>query len=175
MVNSTHIILYFKLVIFGLSTLQGTSLSASINPKMLIFDGLAKYADRLEILPSDDCSSFEIRSWGRIVDKKSNLLSPNDIVNLKLYSGDINVVQIAKVLSISNQIDDEFDVVYLSFGNWSWDAEKVFKELDIKSLTAIHFDKKVNIEANIWNVPELPAQLKNLRKNCVDIPKVGEI
>ena len=166
MVNSTHIILYFKLVIFGLSTLQGTSLSASINPKMLIFDGLAKYADRLEILPSDDCSSFEIRSWGRIVDKKSNLLSPNDIVNLKLYSGDINVVRIAKVLSISNQIDDEFDVVYLSFGNWSWDTKKLFKDLKISSLTVLHDDGKANIESNSWQLPDLPERLKRLKQNC---------
>ena len=166
MVNSTHIILYFKLVIFGLSTLQGTSLSASINPKMLIFDGLAKYADRLEILPSDDCSSFEIRSWGRIVDKKSNLLSPNDIVNLKLYSGDINVVRIAKVLSISNQIDDDFDVVYLSFGNWSWDTKKLFKDLKISSLTVLHDDSKANIESNSWQLPNLPERLNRLKQNC---------
>ena len=166
MVNSTHIILYFKLVIFGLSTLQGTSLSASINPKMLIFDGLAKYADRLEILPSDDCSSFEIRSWGRIVDKKSNLLSPNDIVNLKLYSGDINVVRIAKVLSISNQIDDGFDVVYLSFGNWSWDTKKLFKDLKISSLTVLHDDSKANIESNSWQLPNLPERLNRLKQNC---------
>ena len=166
MVNSTHIILYFKLVIFGLSTLQGTSLSASINPKMLIFDGLAKYADRLEILPSDDCSSFEIRSWGRIVDKKSNLLSPNDIVNLKLYSGDINVVRIAKVLSISNQIDDDFDVVYLSFGNWSWDTKKLFKDLKISSLTVLHDDGKANIESNSWQLPNLPERLNKLKQNC---------
>ena len=166
MVNSTHIILYFKLVIFGLSTLQGTSLSASINPKMLIFDGLAKYADRLEILPSDDCSSFEIRSWGRIVDKKSNLLSPNDIVNLKLYSGDINVVRIAKVLIISNQIDDDFDVVYLSFGNWSWDTKKLFKDLKISSLTVLHDDGKANIESNSWQLPDLPERLKRLKQNC---------
>ena len=166
MVNSTHIILYFKLVIFGLSTLQGTSLSASINPKMLIFDGLAKYADRLEILPSDDCSSFEIRSWGRIVDKKSSLLSPNDIVNLKLYSGDINVVRIAKVLSISNQIDDDFDVVYLSFGNWSWDTKKLFKDLKISSLTVLHDDGKANIESNSWQLPNLPERLNKLKQNC---------
>ena len=166
MVNSTHIILYFKLVIFGLSTLQGTSLSASINPKMLIFDGLAKYADRLEILPSDDCSSFEIRSWGRVVDKKSNLLSPNDIVNLKLYSGDINVVRIAKVLSISNQIDDGFDVVYLSFGNWSWDTKKLFKDLKISSLTVLHDDSKANIESNSWQLPNLPERLNRLKQNC---------
>ena len=166
MVNSTHIILYFKLVIFGLSTLLGTSLSASTNPKMLIFDGLAKYADRLEILPSDDCSSFEIRSWGRIVDKKSNLLSPNDIVNLKLYSGNINVVRIAKVLSISNQIDDDFDVVYLSFGNWSWDTKKLFKDLKISSLTVLHDDGKANIESNSWQLPDLPERLKRLKQNC---------
>ena len=166
MVNSTHIILYFKLVIFGLSTLQGASLSASINPKMLIFDGLAKYADRLEILPSDDCSSFEIRSWGRIVDKKSNLLSPNDIVNLKLYSGNINVVRIAKVLSISSQIDEKFDVVYLSFGNWSWDTKKLFKDLKISSLTVLHDDGKANIESNSWQLPDLPERLKRLKQNC---------
>ena len=141
-------------------------MSASINPKMLIFDGLAKYADRLEILPSDDCSSFEIRSWGRIVDKKSNLLSPNDIVNLKLYSGDINVVRIAKVLSISNQIDEKFDVVYLSFGNWSWDTKKLFKDLKISSLTVLHDDGKANIESNSWQLPDLPERLKRLKQNC---------
>ena len=141
-------------------------MSASINPKMLIFDGLAKYADRLEILPSDDCSSFEIRSWGRIVDKKSNLLSPNDIVNLKLYSGNINVVRIAKVLSISNQIDEKFDVVYLSFGNWSWDTKKLFKDLKISSLTVLHEDGKANIESNSWQLPDLPERLKRLKQNC---------
>ena len=133
---------------------------------MLIFDGLAKYADRLEILPSDDCSSFEIRSWGRIVDKKNNLLSPNDIVNLTLYSGEINIVKVAKVLSISNQIDDEFDVVYLSFGNWSWDAKQLFQDLKISSLTVLHDDGKANIESNSWQLPNLPENLNRLKQNC---------
>ena len=162
-------------IALSFTLLQINSASANQPVRMLTFDGLAKYADRFEILPSDDCKSFEMRSWGRVVDKDSNDLSRNDMIDLNLHSGPVNIVQTAQVISISKNIDDKFDVVYLSFGNWSWDAEKVFKELDIKSLTAVHFDKKVNIEANIWNVPELPAQLKNLRKNCVDIPKVGEI
>jgi hypothetical protein len=162
-------------IALSFTLMQINSASANQPVRMLTFDGLAKYADRFEILPSDDCKSFEMRSWGRVVDKDSNDLSRNDMIDLTLHSGPVNIVQTAQVISISKNIDDKFDVVYLSFGNWSWDAEKVFKELDIKSLTAIHFDKKINIEANIWNVPELPAQLKNLRTNCVDIPKVGEI
>ena len=162
-------------IALSFTLLQINSASANQPIKMLTFDGLAKYADRFEILPSDDCKSFEMRSWGRVVDKDSNDLSRSDMIDLTLHSGPVNIVQAAQVISISKNIDDKFDVVYLSFGNWSWDAEEVFKELDIKSLTAIHFDKKVNIEANIWKVPKLPAQLKNLRKNCVDIPKVGEI
>jgi hypothetical protein len=162
-------------IALSFTLLQINSASANQPIKMLTFDGLAKYADRFEILPSDDCKSFEMRSWGRVVDKDSNDLSRNDMIDLILHSGPVNIVQAAQVISISKNIDDNFDVVYLSFGNWSWDTEKVFTELDIESLTAIHFDKKVNIEANIWNVPELPAQLKNLRKNCIDIPKVGEI
>ena len=166
MVNSTNILICFKLIIFGIATLHITSLAASTNPKMLIFDGLAKYADRLEILPSDDCSSFEIRSWGRIVDKKNNLLSPNDIVNLTLYSGEINIVKVGKVLSISDKIDDEFDVVYLSFGNWSWDAKQLFQDLKISSLTVLHDDGKANIESNSWQLPNLPENLNRLKQNC---------
>lgn len=162
-------------IALSFTLLQTNSASANQPIRMLTFDGLAKYADRFEILPSDDCKSFEMRSWGRVVDKDSNDLSRNDMIDLTLHSGSVNIVQTAQVISISKNIDDKFDVVYLSFGNWSWDADKVFEELDIKSLTAIHFDKKVNIEANIWKVPELPAQLENLRRNCVDIPKVGEI
>ena len=89
-----------------------------------------------------------MRSWARIVDKNSSDLFRNDMIDLTLLSGPVNIVQTAQVISVSKHIDNNFDVVYLSFGNWSWDAEKVFKELNIKSLTAIHFDKKVNIEAN---------------------------
>ena len=162
-------------IALSFTLLQINSASAKQPIRMLTFDGLAKYADRFEILPSDDCKSFEMRSWGRVVGKDNNDLSRNDMIDLTLHSGPVNIVKTAQVISISKTIDDNFDVVYLSFGNWSWDAEKVFKELDIKSLTAIHFDKKVNIEANVWSVPELSAQLKNLRKNCVNIPKVGEI
>ena len=162
-------------IALSFTLLQINSLSANQPIRMLTFDGLAKYADRFEILPSDDCKSFEMRSWGRVVDNDSNDLSRNDMIDLTLHSGPVNIVQTAQVISISKNIDDKFDVVYLSFGNWSWDAEKVFKELDVKSLTAIHSDKRVNIEPNIWNIPELPSQLKILRKNCVDIPKVGEI
>ena len=108
-------------IALGFTLLQINSASANQPIRMLTFDGLAKYADRFEILPSDDCKSFEMRSWGRVVDKDSNDLSRNDMIDLTLHSG------------------------------------------------------PVNIEANIWKVPELPAQLKNLRTNCVDIPKVGEI
>ena len=165
----------FKIAIFSsFVLLQINSASASQTVRMLTFDGLAKYADRFEILPSDNCKSFEMRSWARIVDKNSSDLFRNDMINLTLLSGPVNIVQTAQVISVSKHIDNNFDVVYLSFGNWSWDAEKVFKELNIKSLTAIHFDKKVNIEANIWKTPKLPEQLKKLRKDCLDIPKIGE-
>ena len=74
MVNSLKISRFLKVTLFGFLALQVNSLSAATNSKILIFDGLAQYADRLEIVPSDDCSSFEIRSWGRVVDKKTNLL-----------------------------------------------------------------------------------------------------
>ena len=155
--------------------IQTNGVSADKPLKMVTYDGIAKYADRFEFLPSDDCKSFEMRSWGRILEKESNALAPNDIVSLNLHSGPFNIAQIARVLSISKQIDDKFDVVYLSFGNWSWDAEKVFKNLGIKSLTAVHFDNKANIEANIWKTPELPERLKTLKENCSEITKVGDI
>ena len=64
---------------------------------MVTYDGIAKYADRFEFLPSDDCKSFEMRSWGRILEKESNALAPNDIVSLNLHSGPFNIAQIARV------------------------------------------------------------------------------
>ena len=169
-------IVKFKFVaIFSLIILHANELSAKQSLKIITYDGIAKYADRFEFLPSDDCKSFEMRSWGGILEKESNALAPNDIVSLNLHSGPFNIAQVARVLSISKQIDDKFDVVYLSFGNWSWDAEKVFKNLGIKSLTAVHFDNKANIEANIWKTPELPERLKKLKENCSEITKVGDI
>ena len=114
--------------IFSLIILHANGLSADQPLKIVTYDGIAKYADRFEFLPSDDCKSFEMRSWGRILEKESNALAPNDIVSLNLHSGPFNIAQVARVLSISKQIDDKFDVVYLSFGNWSWDTEKVFQE-----------------------------------------------
>ena len=166
MVNSLKISRFLKVTLFGFLALQVNLLSAATNPKMLIFDGLAQYADRLEMVPSDDCSSFEIRSWGRVVDKKTNLLSPNDRVKLSLFSDEIGITQIAKVLSIATQIDDNFDVVYLSFGNWSWEAKKLFQELEISSLTVLHDDARANIESNSWKLPNLPERLKKLKQNC---------
>ncbi len=164
----------FNIILLGFILLQVSNVSAKQSTNMITYDGLAKYADRLEFLPSEDCKSFEMRSWGRVLNKKNNTLSKNDLISLNLHSGPFDIVHIARVLSISNQIDDNFDVVYLSFGNWSWETEKVFKQLNIESITAVHFDKKANIEANIWKTPELSKKLQVLRKNCQGIAKFGE-
>ena len=168
-------ILKLKFAAFSLIILQANGLSAEQPLKIVSYDGIAKYADRFEFLPSDDCKSFEMRSWGRILEKESNALAPNDLVSLNLHSGPFNIAQVARVLSISKQIDDKFDVVYLSFGNWSWDTEKVFQELGVTSLTAVHFDSKANIEANIWQTPGLPRKIRKLKENCSEITKVGDI
>jgi len=166
----------FKLtIILSFIMLQPNGVLAKQKLKMVTYDGLAKYADRFEFLPSDDCRYFEMRSWGRILDKSSNALSQNDLVKLNLHSGPFNIVQFARVLSISKHIDNKFDVVYLSFGNWSWDTQHVFKELGIKSLTAVHFAEKANIESNVWKTPELPKKLQNLRDDCSEIIKKGDI
>ena len=161
--------------IFSLIILHANELSAERSLKIVTYDGIAKYADRFEFLPSNDCKSFEMRSWGRILEKESNALAPNDIIRLNLHSGPFDIAQVARVLSISKQIDDKFDVVYLSFGNWSWKTEEVFQKLGIKSLTAVHLDRKANIEANIWQTPDLPEKLKKLKENCSEITKVGDI
>lgn len=168
--------LQIKFTLFlSLILLQTNGVSADKPLKMVTYEGIAKYADRFEFLPSDDCKSFEMRSWGRILEKDKNTLAPNDIVGLNLHSGPFNIAQIARVLSISKHIDDKFDVVYLSFGNWSWKTEEVFQNLGVKSLTAVHFDTKANIEANIWQTPDLPERLKKLKENCSEIIKVGDI
>ena len=90
--------------IFSLIILQAHWLSAEQPLKIVTYEGIAKYADRFEFLPSNDCKSFEMRSWGRILDKESNALSINDIVSLNLHSGPFNIAQFARVLSISKQI-----------------------------------------------------------------------
>ena len=125
--------------------------------------------------PPTTANPLKCGHGGRILEKESNALAPNDIVSLNLHSGPFNIAQVARVLSISKQIDDKFDVVYLSFGNWSWDTAKVFQELGIKSLTAVHFDRKANIEANIWQTPGLPRKIRKLKENCSEITKVGDI
>ena len=91
-------------IALSFTLLQINSASANQPIRMLTFDGLAKYADRFEILPSDDCKSFEMRSWGRVVDKDSNDLSRNDMIDLTLHSGPVNLVQTAQVISISKNI-----------------------------------------------------------------------
>ena len=166
----------FKLtIILSFIMLQPNGVWAKQTLKMVTYDGLAKYADRFEFLPSDDCRYFEMRSWGRILDKSSNALAQDDLVKLNLHSGPFNIIQFGRVLSISKHIDNKFDVVYLSFGNWSWDTQKVFQELGIKSLTAVHFAENANIESNIWKTPELPKKLQNLREDCSEITKKGDI
>ncbi len=167
-------VIQFKTILLFFVLLQIVEVSAKQSTNMITYDGLAKYADRFEFLPSDDCKSFEMRSWGRVLNKENSTLSKNDMISLNLHSGPFDIVHTARVLSISNQIDDKFDVVYLSFGNWAWETEKVFKRLNIKSITAVHFDKKANIEANIWKTPELPKKLQILRENCQGIAKLGE-
>ena len=167
-------IIQLKIILLSFTLLGANEGFAKQHIKMITFDGLAKYADRFEFLPSDDCKSFEMRSWGRVLDKENNTLLENDMISVNLHSGPFDIVHVARILSISNQIDDRFDVVYLSFGNWSWDMERVFKQLNINSITAVHFDEKANIEANIWKTPELPKKLQILRENCLGITKLGE-
>ena len=72
-------VIQFKIILLGFTLLQGIEVSAKQSTKMITYDGLAKYADRFEFLPSDDCKSFEMRSWGRVLDKENNTLSKNDL------------------------------------------------------------------------------------------------
>jgi hypothetical protein len=95
---------------------------------MLIANGLSVNADRFEVVSADRCEAFELRIWARVFDKNSNLLEADDFVDLKLSLAEMHIAKGGRVIDVSKNFSDEFDVVYLSFGYWNWEMMKPFTD-----------------------------------------------
>ena len=63
----------FKIILLSFTLLQGIEVSAKQAIKMIAYDGLAKYADRFEFLPSDDCNLLKCDPGAGCWTKKTTL------------------------------------------------------------------------------------------------------
>ena len=92
--------------------------------RMLVADGISRYADRFEILPTDFCLGIKMRAWAKVGDKASNQLRSGDFIEIKFSLGDTLVLNKALVLSVLYDFDEDFDILYLNFGEWDWSFGK---------------------------------------------------
>ena len=112
------------------------------NGRMLVTDGISRYADRFEILPTDFCSGIKMRAWAKVGDKTSNQIRSGDFIEMKFSLGDILVLNQAQVLSVFYDFDEDFDILYLNFGEWDWSFGERFTHDSNENLFAIYSDEK---------------------------------
>ncbi len=89
-----------------------------VSEELLVTQGISQYADRLEIMRSDDCNGLRLRAWAKIGDKAGNSLERGDTIELDVRLGDVKFLDRTKVLGIARDFDEDFDVIYLDFGDW---------------------------------------------------------
>ncbi len=168
-----------KLRIFIFITMLLNTTTSNANPvlkgntNMLIVEGLAQYGDRLEIVPTDSCDAFEIRAWIRDWGKNSTYYS-GDLVDLSFSIGDIPVAQIGQVISVSKVFDEQFDIIYLSLGLWSWLAQNVLEENKMEYLNVAFEVHKPELESNAWPIGDLPSHIGLMQEQC-KFRQYGEI
>jgi len=84
-----------------------------VSEELLVTQGISQYADRLEIMRSDDCNGLRLRAWAKIGDKAGNSLERGDTIELDVRLGDVKFLDRTKVLGIARDFDEDFDVIYL--------------------------------------------------------------
>lgn len=134
--------------------------------RMLVSDGISMYADRFEILPTDFCSGIKLRAWAKVADKASNRVTPGDFLEIEFTLGDAPVLNHVQVLGVHYDFDEDFDVLYLNFGEWDWSfGERITQNSD-DALFAVYDDKKALIDSNIWEIGSLSDELQIMKSNC---------
>jgi hypothetical protein len=131
--------------------------------RMLVADGISRYADRFEILPTDFCLGIKMRAWAKVGDKASNQLRSGDFIEMKFSLGDTLVLNKAQVLSVLYDFDQDFDILYLNFGEWDWSFGERFTQDPNEALFAIYSDGKAEIDSNTWEIGSLSDELKTLK------------
>ena len=137
-----------------------------VSEELLVTQGISQYADRLEIMRSDDCNGLRVRAWAKIGDKAGNTLKRGDSFELDVRLGDVKFLDRTKVLGIARDFDEDFDVIYLDFGEWHWGIADVLSDNSNQSLTATFLSKNANIEDNVWLLDGFSEQVVRLRDEC---------
>ena len=142
-----------------------------VSEELLVTQGISQYADRLEIMRSDDCNGLRLRAWAKIGDKAGNSLERGDTIELDVRLGDVQFLDRTKVLGIARDFDEDFDVIYLDFGDWRWGIADFFSENSDQSLTATFLTENATIDDNIWPLDGFSDQVVRLREECTLDPE----
>ena len=137
-----------------------------VSDNMLVTPGVSQYADRLEIIRADDCDGLWLRAWAKIGDKAGNTLKRGDVIGLDVRLGDVQVLKQTRVLKVAYDFDEDFDVIYLDFGDWLWGVADFFSENSDQSLTATFLTENATIDDNIWPLDGFSDQVVRLRDEC---------
>lgn len=133
---------------------------------MLVADGISRYVDRFEILPTDFCLAIKMRAWAKVGDKTSNQIRSGDFIEMKFNLGDALVLNQAQVLSVLYDFDEDFDILHLNFGELDWSFGERFTQDPNEALFAIYGDDKAEIDNNTWQIGSLFDELATLKSNC---------
>ena len=69
-------------------------------------------------------------------------------------------------MGVHYDFDEDFDVLYLNFGEWDWSfGERITQNSD-DALFAVYDDKKALIDSNIWEIGSLSDELQIMKSNC---------
>jgi len=114
---------------------------------------------------------LRLRAWAKIGDKAGNSLERGDTIELDVRLGDVKFLDRTKVLGIARDFDEDFDVIYLDFGDWRWGIADFFSENSDQSLTATFLTENATIDDNIWPLDGFSDQVVRLREECTLDPE----
>ena len=138
----------------------------AVSPSMLTINGVNDFADRLEVIANDDCSSFELRAWARSYEDTTDIIDTLDIVIADLEIANMPALKNAMVISVVKEFSEDFDVVYISFGAWDWGMIQVLQGKETQDITVVFNDSRLELETNGWKIDTLPKELEVLKHNC---------
>ena len=137
-----------------------------VSDNMLVTQGVSQYADRLEIIRADDCDGLRLRAWAKIGDKAGNTLKRGDVIGLDVRLGDVQVLKQTRVLKVAYDFDEDFDVIYLDFGEWHWSIADVLSNFAEHSIMATFLSDKTTIDDNVWGLDDFEQAVVGLHENC---------
>ena len=137
-----------------------------VSDDLLVTEGISRYADRLEIMQTSDCWGVRMRAWAKVADKTGNALKRGDFFELDVRIGDSQILGQTKVLDVVYDFDEDFDVVYLDFGEWQWGIADILTEMSEHSLTATFLTEKAEIDDNLWPLNGFAQEVGRLRSKC---------